>query len=414
MRRMHFFMAGFFWRWLMTLLAVVCVVTAARAGIIVNLGLMSPAIHREVGALQALINAGKYSDALTQLNYLKGVTTNSYEDAVIHELLAQVYQLRGDYRDALPNLERALNAKVMPPVEQQAALLALGKLYVGTGEDQQGIAALQNWLTGEPNPSADALITLATAYAKANQCPQAALYARRAVQQTDAALESWYQLWLGCLYQARDYSGATEALYALLGRWPDKVEYWRQLSEVYAQLGDNNRALAVYVLMHRQGLIKQQQDYLNLISLYMQNQEPYQAAQLLQGWLDAGTVTSNEANYNLLAGAWLAAREQGKAITALGQAAKFAQSGEPYLQQAQIYQRLHEWFLVITAAGQALAKGGLKQPGRAYLLQGVAQAQNKQFAEAGTTLKQAVKYDETRAQAEVWLHYVSARLGEAS
>jgi len=401
-------------RWLPAVLAAACLANAAVADITPNPDLMSPAIYRKVRAVQAMIRSAQYDQALTQLDYLNTVTTNAYENTVVHDMLAQVDQADGKYQDALSNLKQALAGGVMSHAEQQTATLMLGKLFVSTAQYTQAIATLRNWLAATPNPSADALITLALAYAKAGQCAPAAPYARRAVQQTHAAPESWYLLWLSCLYQTRDYPGATEVLYTLLGRWPQHVEYWRQLGESYAQLGDNNRALAVYALMYRQGMMHGQQDYLNLFSLYRQNHLPYQAAQLLQSWLDAGSVSASMANYDLLAGAWLDAKERGKAIAALGQAGKLTTSGEPYLQQAQLYLSQHEWFAVINATKQALAKGGLSQPGQAYLLQGVGEAQNKQFAEAQIALKQAATFAATRAQAQTWLRYVNSRASQTS
>jgi hypothetical protein len=51
---------------------------AARADISLNLALISPGIYHQLRFVQALIKSEKYSDALTQLDYLKSVTTNAY------------------------------------------------------------------------------------------------------------------------------------------------------------------------------------------------------------------------------------------------------------------------------------------------------------------------------------------------
>jgi len=49
--------------------------------------------------------------------------------------------------------------------------------------------------------------------------------------------------------------------------------------------------------------------------------------------------------------------------------------------------------------------------GRAWLLQGIAQVQNRQYDEGTASLREAAKYDESRTQAEAWLHFLSARNG---
>jgi pentatricopeptide repeat protein len=198
-------------------------------------------------------------------------------------------------------------------------------------------------------------------------------------------------------------------LEAALSRYPDQTQYWAQLGNAYAQAGDASKALAVYALMYRQGLIRQSQDYLDLASLYMQNNVPYQAALVLQEGLQSGAVSASESNYTLLADAWQDAGDLDRAVAALGEAEKQSKSGDPLVAQAQIYTQRHEWFSAIDTAKKAIAKGGLKRPGRAWLLQGIAQVQNRQYDEGTASLREAAKYDDSRAQADAWLHYLSVR-----
>ncbi|MGH8371051.1 MAG: tetratricopeptide repeat protein, partial [Gammaproteobacteria bacterium] len=269
------------------------------------------------------------------------------------------------------------------------------------------------YLKADQSPPPDADMLVADIYAGLGQCRSALPYAKRALDNDSSAPESWYQLWIACAYSTKEYSSAVDGLYAALERWPNKADYWRQLGQTYAQDGDDEKALGVFALMYSQGLAQNEQDYLNLVSLYMQNNEPYEAAGVLQKGLDAGIVTVNEDNYDLLAATWLDAKEYDKAITSLGQAAKHAKTGDAYLKQAQLYQQSHEWFSVVSATQRALQKGSLQRPGRAWLLQGVAQAENKQYPEAASALKEASKFEDVRAQAETWLQFVNARTGQS-
>jgi predicted Zn-dependent protease len=216
-------------------------------------------------------------------------------------------------------------------------------------------------------------------------------------------------LWVACLYQLRDYGTAADGLQALLSREPDQVQYWQQLGEAYAHAGDAQRALAVYALMYRQGLLRQAQDYLNLASLYLQDGEPFQAGQVLQDGLQSGALPATEGNYELLAAAWSQAHETERAVAALGEVAKLAQSGDAYLEQAQLYAARHDWISVIDTSRKALSKGQLRRPGHAWLLQGVALTQSRQYDEAANALHEAAKYDDSRSLAEAWLKYLTAR-----
>lgn len=378
-------------------------------------GLLSADTYQRLASAQHLVGSGDYAGALARLNSLvPRVRTNPYEYAVTEQNLAYLYITRGDYAGALPHMLQAMQQNALPPAAQRALVLDLAKLYARNGQYPQAEQVLAAWSRVAANPPPDAQVLAAVIAAHKGQCRAALPRLQRAVQASVNPPESWYRLWLACLYQTRDYAGAVNVLYALLGRWPQRAEYWRQLGESYAQLGDRSRALAVYALMRRLGLLAGEQDYLTLVALYMQNGAPYPAAQTLQAALQGGQVAASEQNYLLLAQVWLAARDREAALSALGAAARLARSGEPYLQQALLYQQVHEWFSVIDATRKALAKGGLRHPGRAWLLQGVAAAENKQYAEAETALKQAARYNGSRVQAEVWLRYLQARSSQNS
>ena len=372
-------------------------------------GNLSADVFRRARSAQNAIRSGQYSDALSQLNTLQGMAGNAYETAVVKELYGDLAIARGDYATALGILQPVVQQNVLPPGEQRNAQLTLAKLYVSDNQYQPALDLMRSWMGGQENAPPDALITLAQAYAELGQCRQAIPYAKRA---TDAATEppqEWYQLLVACQYETHDYAGAAESLQALISHYPEQVQYWQQLGQSYAQLGDSSKALAVYVLMYRQGMLKQPQDYLNLASLYAQNNVPFQAAQVLQEGLQNGVLPASDANYTLLASVWQDAGDTERAVAALGEAAKVSHTGDAYLAQAQIYAARHQWLLVIDTAKKALAKGSLKRPGSAWLLQGLALVQNHQNDEGAAALREALKYDESRPQAEAWLRYLSGR-----
>ncbi|HEU5399310.1 MAG TPA: tetratricopeptide repeat protein [Gammaproteobacteria bacterium] len=381
----------------------------ASADTILNQGLISSAIFRKMRSVQNMIRSGQYSDAQSQLGYLQGVTTSTYEAAVVRELYADYYIARGDYANALSALQPVMQQNILPSNEQHDAELTYGKLLVGNGQYQQGLDAMRSWMQGTQNPGPDALVTLAQAYAQTGQCRQAIPYVKRAIEAASDPRQDWFQLWIACQYDIHDYEGAAEALQATLAKFPDQAQYWQQLGQAYAQSGDNSKALAVYVLMSRQGLIRQAQDYLSLATLYMRNGLPFQSAQVLQDGLQAGALPATEANYLLLASAWQSAGDMDRTVATLSEAVKVAKGGDAYVAQAQIYASRHEWLSAIDTAKKALAKGNLKRPGEAWLLQGVAEIQNRQVDDGTAALREALKYDESRSQAEAWLRYLSSR-----
>lgn len=390
---------------------LVLVLTCAQALADTSLsqGNLSSNVFRRARAAQNAIRGGQYSDALSQLNTLQSMAGNAYETAVIKELYSDLAIARGDYATALGILQPVVQQNVLPPGEQHDAQLTLAKLYVAGNQYQAAVDVMRSWMAGQENAPPDALITLAQAYAELGQCRQAIPYAKRATDIASEPPQEWYQLLVACQYEIHDYASAAESLQGLLSRYPEQLQYWQQLGQTYAQMGDNSKALAVYALMYRQGMVKQPQDYLTLASLYVQNNIPFQAAQVLQEGLQSGVLPASDANYTMLASVWQDAGDTERAVAALGEAAKVSRTGDAYLAQAQIYAARHEWLSVIDTAKKALAKGSLKRPGSAWLLQGLALVQNRQNDEGAAALREALKYDESRSQAEAWLRYLSGR-----
>ncbi|HET7369855.1 MAG TPA: hypothetical protein VFK45_03340, partial [Gammaproteobacteria bacterium] len=104
--------------------------------------------------------------------------------------------------------------------------------------------------------------------------------------------------------------------------------------------------------------------------------------------------------------AWTQAQETDQALETLDKAAKLADDGKLYLRKAQLCYGQAEWKCTIKAAEQAAAKGGLDEPGNAYLMKGMALTQVEQYDQAKEAFHKAERYDSTRKQAKGWIKYV--------
>ncbi len=134
---------------------------ALQADTTLDQGAMSSSLFRKMRAVQNMIRGGQYSDALTQLSYLQGVTTNAYEAAVVRQLSSDLYIARGDYASALAALQPVVQQNILPANAQREAQLALAKLLVSNGQYQAGLDAAHAWMLGQDNPPPDARIAWA-------------------------------------------------------------------------------------------------------------------------------------------------------------------------------------------------------------------------------------------------------------
>lgn len=370
---------------------------------------MSQPTYNRISRAHTSIEEGKYQDALDELlDLADDVKDRPYELAVTLQSVGYVYINQEKWELAGQYFQRALDTNALPAEPEKQLIYSLAQIYATLGNHQKTIALLTNWFKTAENPPADAYIMMANAYAAQDKYTQAYPHVRTALDKADKLREDWYKLALGIQFELKKYTDAAETLEVLVANWPDKEVYWQQLSGIYIELGQDQKALATMAMAHRRGLVTDSEDILNLVRLYMLNEVPYQAGRILEPALERGDVEKTLRNYELLSQAWIQAREFDKGIAALSQAAALSDDGDLYVRAAQLEMSMADWEGAMEAARKAIEKGGLdsKKTGQAWLLLGTAAAEQKSFDVAINAFGKARGYPETRQTATQWLSFV--------
>lgn len=370
---------------------------------------MSQPTYNRISRAHKSIEEGAYQDALDELlDLAEDIKDRPYELAVTLQSIGYVYINQEKWELAGQYFQRALNTNALPAEPEKQLTYSLAQIYATLGNHQKTIDLLSNWFKTAENPPADAYIMMANAYAAQEKYTQAYPHVRKALEKADKPREDWYKLALAIEYELKKYPAAAETLEVLVANWPDKEVYWKQLSGIYIELGQDAKALATMAMAHRRGLVKDSEDILNLARLYMLNEVPYQAGRILEAALERGEVEKTLRNYELLSQAWIQAREFDNGIKALSQAAALSDDGELFVRAAQLEMSLADWEGAMAAARKAIEKGGLdsKKTGQAWLLLGTAAAEQKNFDVAINAFGKARGYPETRQTATQWLSFV--------
>jgi tetratricopeptide (TPR) repeat protein len=140
----------------------------------------------------------------------------------------------------------------------------------------------------------------------------------------------------------------------------------------------------------------------------MQADAPYKGARVLEKGFAADQVEKKVQNLRLYSQAWQLAQEDEKAIPPLEQAAGKSNDGELYARLAQSHLNLSEYKSCVTASGKALNKGGLKNKGNTYLIQGMCQFELDKLGEAKASFRQAAKHEKVAKNARSWISYVES------
>lgn len=370
---------------------------------------MSQATYNRLSRAHKAIEEGRYADALEELRDLADdVKSRPYEYAVTMQSMGYVFISQEKWETAADYMERALAQKALPAEAEKQVVYTLAQIHATLANYQKTITLMTDWFKTAEDPPADAYVIVANAYAAQDKYREAYPYVKQAIEKSEKPREDWYKLALGIQFELKKFSEAAGTLETLIANWPDKDQYWKQLSGVYIELGQDAKALATMALAYERGLVTKSEDILNLARLYLLNDVPLKAGGVLQKALNEGSVERVRKNYELLSQSWVQAREYEKGIAALGQAAELAEGGELYVRQAQLHMALANWDGAMRAARNALEKGGLesKKSGQAWLLLGTAAAEKKDFDAAISAFNKARGYPETRRTATQWLAFV--------
>ena len=370
--------------------------------------LVSEHTYKRLEVIHNLMGDNKYDEAKQRLDKLKQSTkSHQYESALVLQTYAYLYAARDDYPKAINALEKCLALDAMPDAQTHKILLNLIQLYVGTEQYPKAIKSFEKYLSVVKNPPAHAHGLGGIAYAQVNNHPKAIKHLKIAIATSKKPEEAWFQMLLSIYYERKQYAAAAQVLEDLIVIHPEKKEYWKQLSGVRYQLNDDVKALSVLQLAYLNGLLNEEKELLNLAKFYAFKGMPYKGAQVIEAGINDKTIKSENEVLRLLAECYLRANELEQATRALLKAAEISTDAELYIKLAHLYYEQQDWPATTDTIKKALAIGTIQNPGRVYLLQGIAYYEQQKFQQAVSALDKAKQYQDTTTTAEQWLAYVS-------
>jgi tetratricopeptide (TPR) repeat protein len=356
---------------------------------------------------QEAIEAGQIAEARAILETLreKEARLNDHEKALLYQSYGYLEAAEERYPEAIAHLETCLAQNALPEAGQLQTLYNLSQLYLATERFPEAVKSLSRWLRDTKDRPPDALYMLAAAYYQHGERKKALTPAILAVREAEKPKEAWLQLLLSLYVERQEYEKARPVLEKLTQLYPKKV-YWMQLAAVYGELGQENESLAALELAYTQGLLDKDDELRRLARLYIYHELPYLGARVMEKGLAGGIVEPNSEAYEILANAWMRAREFDRAIDPLSRAASAAEDGKLYLRLGQAYAEKEDWGAAAAALKQAIAKGGLDDPGTASLLLGVALFNQDQLASARPHFVRAAQHEKTGKDARKWIKLI--------
>jgi len=369
-------------------------------------------ISRYLGAAAEEVDAEDPAEAKRLLHKLKPDRMNPYERALVYRLLAYVAYGAGDTEEAIENFKKVLGEEILPIRDEARIRFQIAQLYAGLQNWPEVIAWLERWLVYVESPDPLGYYLMGIAHYQLEDFDAAIASAETAIDLSTEPKESWLRLLSALFAQKQDYASATPVLEELMLRFPKK-QYWVQLALIYGARDDYRTSLAVQQVAYTQGFLTEDKELRRFARSYLYHDLPYPAAKVLKKGLTDGQIVRNSDALELLANSWIASREYDRSLPPLLQAAELSEDGNLYVRLGQVYMQREEWDNAAERLAMAVQKGGLKDPGNAELLIGIAYYNGERPDQARTYFGRARNFSAVKAEAERWLTHIATETANA-
>ncbi|MGJ8669641.1 MAG: DUF1329 domain-containing protein [Oceanococcus sp.] len=384
-----------------------------RCRLFVLLLLLAPVAQAQQYESEARVVSN--SEANQATNYkpeeaLKEAQGNPYAQAMILRDLAGQAMRDGNEAAAAKFLKRALDTKALSGFAAREMQKELAVLLAATEDYAAVVRELAPILRDDKEPSPALQLVLGGAYAQLGRFREALPLIEAALKETKAPPHDWYALAAAAAAGLKRYSDAVQYIERALRAAPGELAYWQQLSSYQVARKDAPGALAAMDMAFRLGLLESANDRMRFAQLFFANGVPFEAASLLQDGIDSKLLSRDKETLEMLAAAWVAAREYEFAVPALQDALRAGAGVQLMLQLGQIQFDRGDWDGASRALRQALSRGAGRQQGDASMMLGVAEYQRQNFSAARRAFSAAAESRKTRETAKQWIAYLDSGL----
>jgi hypothetical protein len=371
---------------------------------------LRPEVAKPLQAVQELVNAGKFQDALAKIREADALPDKtSYEKFIIDQMRGAVAARAGDKALSIKSYEAVIEAGRLPTAETLPMMEAIAGTYF-QDKDYKRAAAWAKRFIAEGGVSQRVRLLMMQSLYLSGDYENAAREISADIQTTEKAgkipAEDLLLLLASCALKQNDqaaYVGVVEKLVT----YHAKENYWAEL--IYRVESkptfDNRLALNLYRLKFELGQINKGADYLAMAQLAMQAGFPSEARKVLdQGFaksaLGSGPDVAAQNKLRELVNREAAQDQKRMAESAAEVVAEKDGTGSIGVGFNHVINGQGEKGVNLMELG--VKKGGLKRPEEARLRLGMAYALTGQKQKAVDTLKTVQGADGTTDLARLW------------
>jgi predicted Zn-dependent protease len=362
---------------------------------------MSAGTQKDLNKALDLVNENKYDEAMPLLEKIASDSKASkYAHAMALYGEAQVANGKNDDATAIAKFKEAYALDALPNNQQFQVLYNVAVMQIQTEKYQDALGTLNDWFKVTGSQKADAYALQANAYYRLDQFQPAVDSMKKALSLSDKPSDSWYQILMASYAELEQYDEAAKVLQAQLAKDPNNAKLTTQLATVYVKGKQDQKAVDLLASAKQKGLLTSESDYKLMAQLYDQLDKPKEGAAVLAEGFSKGIIKPSYEMYKLLGDSYELAGDDAHAIDAYGKASPLSKDGNVDYVRGSLLMNNDRGKEAADALRQAIAKGGLKQTGEAYILLGDAENNNDNAAAATAAWEKAKAYPSTKQMAE--------------
>jgi tetratricopeptide (TPR) repeat protein len=356
----------------------------------------------------------------------------SYDRSVVWNSWGYLYIVDEEVQLAINSYNKLINEPEVTLGLRNAGLLYLAQLYMSEGSHQKAVDLILEWMSQVEKITAQSWSILAGAYYQLDDYEKALLNMEKAITLAEEEgykpKENWYMTVVASVEELKDKIGPKKAMlkqvaiYEILVNLYPKKAYFVRLGQTYGQLDREKDFMVTLNSAYLKDLLDKETEYVTLAQLLLLNQNPYQAAKVLEAGrakkvlkineetkeeILVVVVKDNEKNLRLLADSWRMSQEIETAIPILEKAAKMSKDGKNYVLLGNLYLAEDNLELAIDSIKKGLDKGKVSKVSQVYLTLGQAYFELQMFNEAKKQFGKAARDKDKQviATANNWIRY---------
>lgn len=353
------------------------------------------------------LNEGEIDKAAETLEGLDGNSRLSpYEQALVDQGLAQVAYERDDVNEAIRRWQKAVDSNALRNNDHFQLMYQVAQLQLSEEQYDKALVTLDRWQRESGSTKPDALSLKGNALYRMERYDEAIAALDQAIAAAGANPDpTLYELKMASYYEKEDYAGAARTLEDDLIRVrPNEVKHRINLAQMYIELEQNDKALAILEKARADGQLKEAGHWKQYYQLLSYADKPAEAAAAIQQGIQAGVLQEDKETMRALGDNYYTAEQVDQAIDAYGKAAELSpDDGNADQQRGHLLVERERFAEAREALNRALQKGKLTDEGTAYLLLGECEQELGNNAAARAAFQKATGFERSRANAEIWL-----------